>query len=82
MIIQLFSVFDKALGEYNTPMAFQTRGVAIRSFLDEVKRQASDNPLSKHPEDYSLWYIGSFDSEDGLFLDQPNMECLIEAASA
>lgn len=67
MKIQLFSIFDFKLGEFNTPMAFQSRGVAVRSFSDEVKRADENNQLYKHPEDFVLYIVGQFDSETGLF---------------
>jgi hypothetical protein len=65
MQIALYCVFDTKLGEFNTPMAFQSRGVAIRSFMDEVK--SGDSMLHKHPEDFSLYYVGTFDSGEGKF---------------
>jgi hypothetical protein len=69
MKIQLYSVFDDKLGEFNTPMAFQSRGVAIRSFSDEVKRDEPGNMLFRHPGDYSLYYVGELDTGSASFRD-------------
>lgn len=82
MQIHLFCVFDKQLEEFNTPMAFPSRGVAIRSFCDEVKREASENQMRQHPEDFSLWYVGTFDSVQGEFGSPFQPEKLIEASAA
>lgn len=39
----------------------------MRSFTDEVNRVAPDNPLSMHPDDYTLWYLGHWDEDSGVF---------------
>lgn len=82
MMINLYSVFDVKLGQYNTPMAFQSRGVAIRSFMDEVKREDSGNMLNKHPEDFMLFFVGCFDAEAGVFGDASSPEFLIRGSDA
>ena len=77
MKIMLFSVFDDKLGEFNTPMAFQSRGLASRSFLDELKREDPSNMLNKHPEDFTLYHVGSFDSQNGSFESPSVPECIL-----
>ena len=42
-----------------------TAGVAIRSFRDEVNREAPDNEIFRHPADYELYQIGTFDDSTG-----------------
>lgn len=64
----VLSVFDQAIQAYGRPMFFQTLGVAIRSFTDEVNRVSADNGLQQHPEDYDLRYIADFDEDSGEFV--------------
>lgn len=61
------SVFDLASQLYGQPMFVTGTGVAIRSFSDELKRKGDDNVLARHPEDYELFHLGTFDDERGVF---------------
>lgn len=55
----IFSIRDRQLDAFMTPFFSPSRGSAVRSFIDEVRREGS--PMAQHPEDYSLHLIGSFD---------------------
>lgn len=55
----VFAIRDRQLDAFMTPFFAPSRGAAVRSFIDEVKRDGS--PMSQHPEDYSLHLIGTFD---------------------
>lgn len=58
------TVRDSAANVFGVPMFLASKGQAIRSFSDEVQRDAPDNMLFKHPEDFELYYLGEyFDSE-------------------
>lgn len=61
----MVSVFDRAVQAYGRPFAAPSRGAAIRSFVDEVKREGSD--MGKHPKDYELYQVGTFDDVAGVF---------------
>lgn len=63
MKMNFYSVYDSATNAYMRPFCFQTDGQALRSFGDEAVR--ADSEISKHPEDYSLFRIGSFDDAEG-----------------
>lgn len=67
------SVFDRAAGAYSRPAYVGAVGLAVRSFQDEVNRDAPDNEVSKHPDDFDLYHLGSFDDVAGRFelFDQP-----------
>lgn len=69
------AVRDKAMEAYMRPFFVPARGMAVRSFADEVQRAAQDNPIYMHPGDYDLYDLGSFDEETGLFvsLERPVM---------
>ncbi len=58
-----FSVFDKATVAYMRPWSAISMGQACRMFEDKVARDGSD--IGKHPEDYALFQVGSFDEQKG-----------------
>lgn len=66
MKYELFSIYDAALGAYGRPMFLQARGQAIRGFSDEVNRVADDNSMNRHPADFALYYLGTFDDAGGV----------------
>jgi len=59
------AVKDHAMQAYNRPIYAPALGAAIRSFTDETNRQAPDNQMYAHPEDFELWLLGHFDDETG-----------------
>lgn len=62
-MLQMFSVFDKAVGAFMPPYFCKARGEAIRMFSDAVNEQNS--PFFKHPGDFELYAIGRFDPATG-----------------
>lgn len=67
MKLQIFSIYDKAAQVYNRPIFAPTVGMAARMFEDECLREESD--IGKHPEDYVLFQIGSFDDQTSDLID-------------
>ena len=63
-IYQLFAVYDKKVGAFNTPLSFRSKGEAMRSFMDAV--QDGKQTFARHPEDYVFMHLGSFDDETGV----------------
>ena len=70
----IVAVYDRQSAAYMTPMFFATTGQAIRSFADEVNRK-DESLITRHPEDFSMHELGSFDPSDGRFvlLDQAKL---------
>lgn len=66
MKLVICAVHDSAAQAYNRPIFVPARGLAVRSFSDEVLRDSPDNPMFHHPSDYSLFELGSFDDSIGL----------------
>lgn len=66
MILSVVSVYDSAAGAYNRPFYVPSTGLAVRSFRDEVNRNAEDNSMFRHPGDYTLELLGTFDDSSGL----------------
>lgn len=67
MIYEIVSVHDRAAAAYGRPIFTQTTGQAIRSFQDEINRNAPDNTMFAHPEDFVLFHLGNFDDATGTF---------------
>jgi len=63
MQLNVYSIYDKATNAYMRPFFMQSDGQALRGFTDESVR--ADSEIAKHPEDYSLFRIGSFDDNKG-----------------
>jgi len=63
MITKLYSVFDSKVEAYMPPMFLRTHGEAIRSFDQAVAQEGT--PFNKNSEDFTLFYLGDFDDQDG-----------------
>lgn len=67
MKLHMFAIRDIATTQFGNPMFLMTKGQAIRGFTDEVNRKDENNMLNKHPEDYELYELGTFETEAGTF---------------
>ena len=72
----LCSIYDSAVEAYMRPFTAQSPGQATRLFEDELRRPESD--MGRHPEDYSLFQIGTFDDSSGS-VEPANFSCLARA---
>jgi len=59
--LKMYAILDGAAKAYGPPMVFTTNGLAIREF--QAIAENSANHIKKHPEDFSLWEIGEYDSD-------------------
>jgi len=64
------AVMDRAALAYARPAFLATTGIALRQFIDEVNRDAADNPLNRHPDDFELWMIATWDEQSGEFANE------------
>lgn len=65
MITQVFSVFDTKIGSFAQPFFSPTTASAMRAFVDAARDVQTT--ISKHPQDFHLYHLGSFDDETGAF---------------
>jgi len=79
MKVQVYAIFDSCTGIYEKPF-FHTADDAVRREFQDVAT-SDDHPINKHPEHYSLWRLGNFDTETGKIIDEKN-ECLWNAIEA
>lgn len=73
MLMQFYSIFDTAAGVYLRPFVSQADGEATRMFSDLCTD--GDHPVGRHPEDYSLFRLGSFNDQNAI-IDGHSPECL------
>ncbi len=76
---QLYAIYDTCSGLYESPHFANADDLVRRQFQDICTK--ADNPISSHPEHYSLWRIANWDNTNGKVLDEQN-ECLWQAVEA
>ncbi len=59
MILKIFTIHDSKAGAFLPPFYLPQQGMAIRTFGDCVND--GKHEFSKHPEDYTLFLLGTFD---------------------
>lgn len=67
MIVYVCAIFDSAIQAYGRPIWVNAPGQAMRSFTDEVNNPKQDTDLSKHPSDFDLFQLGTWDDSTGRF---------------
>ena len=62
---QVLAVYDAKAEIFTQPIFTIAIGEGVRSFEDEVNNPQS--PFSKHPEDYTLFHLGTYDETSAKF---------------
>lgn len=62
----IFCIYDSAASCYQSPFAVPNKGSALREFADACNNK--DTFLAKHPADYTLFLMGTFDEVTGEFI--------------
>lgn len=63
MILRALAIHDKKAELFSMPIFVQAVGQGVRSFADTVNDGKSE--YARHPEDYTLFDIGSYDDVKG-----------------
>lgn len=63
---KIFTIYDSKAKAYITPFFMHEEGMAIRVFSDCIND--TTHQFGKHPEDYTLFTIGSWDDQKSKFL--------------
>lgn len=66
MINKVFGVYDSKSLAYLQPFFSESTGAAVRAFSDAVNDNSC--PIAKHPGDYQLYELGSFNNSNGEFV--------------
>lgn len=73
--MKLFSIYDEKADSYSQPFTAAANGLAIRQLQELVNDKTTT--ISKYPEDFSLYFIGDFDSDRGLLLPLDTVPVLL-----
>lgn len=79
----VYAVFDVASGVYDRPFVAHGDPAAHRSFGDVAV--SADHPIGKHPQDFTLFRIGTYDDNSGHIDPEPpakvvtGLECVAQA---
>lgn len=69
MTQQVFTVYDCKAEQYLQPFTTNTVGVAERMFAELVNTPG--HQFNRHPGDYTLYRIGTFDTHDAVLAPSP-----------
>jgi len=61
--LNIYAIYDAQVDAYSQPFYSQTNGSALRAFSDHVNEAGT--PANKHPADYFLAQLGTFDDQTG-----------------
>lgn len=70
MKLEAYAVHDSAVGAFNAPMFFRSRGEAVRSFQDACADPKAG--FRSHADHYSFFYVGQFDMATAEFVGLAN----------
>jgi hypothetical protein len=63
VILKMYSVYDKKALLFGQPNFMLNDQLALRSFSDGVRD--TTNAIGKHPDDYALYELGSYNEVNG-----------------
>ena len=63
MIHKIYAIFDSKAEAYSLPFYYQHEGQALRTVIDWLNDP--NTPYAKHPEDYTLFDLGTYDENTG-----------------
>lgn len=82
MKLKAFAVMDLKAGFFSNPWFDLTESMAMRGFSDMVMDNSNPNNLwAKHPEDFALYHIGSFETDNGSLDKLLVLQCLLTASA-
>lgn len=77
MLFIVMTIRDRAVDTYMSPMFARSENEATRQFNDAINNNDTQNPLYKHPEDYDLYRLGTYDDQTGEFHNEPRPHMVI-----
>ncbi|AXH77062.1 MAG: nonstructural protein [Microviridae sp.] len=63
MQLMIVALKDRAADLFGKPFYVRTTAEAVRSLTDEANN--AESTINKHPEDYDLFLLGSYDEDTG-----------------
>lgn len=69
MLHNMYVIYDVKAEVYNKPVFMMNHNVAIRAASDVLKDPNSE--IAKHPEDFTMFYIGTYEDTTAAFDFEP-----------
>lgn len=79
MILQVMVCFDKKARAFMVPFFVAHTDMGIRAMAGAV--ETGEGGIRTHPEDFALYYLGSYDDEKGRFDLAPQPMHCVEAVA-
>jgi hypothetical protein len=77
MKLELYTIYDSKEEIYYQPFFLLNDAVALRQFGDMANEETSK--ISKHPGDYTLWHLGSYEDSSATLKPLKTKKCLAHA---
>lgn len=77
MRLKLYAYRDSKIETFTDPFLQHTPGEAERTFRDTVSNPKSK--LNQHPEDFSLYYLGEYETNTGIITPLKAPEHIMQA---
>jgi len=77
MKFQAYTIYDSKEEIYCQPFFLLNEAVAIRQLSDMVNDEKTK--ISKHPADYSLWHLGSYEDSSATIDPLKSKKCIAYA---
>lgn len=68
MILQIMAVHDSKARCFMVPFFVSHVDVGLRTFAGAVNEEEKQTQLAQHPDDFTLYHLGSYNDENGAFL--------------
>ncbi|UDN67754.1 nonstructural protein [robinz microvirus RP_109] len=65
---------DRTIDSFGQPHVFKSVGEAERSFRDLANDK--ENAIGRHPEDYDLYLVATYDTDTGVFTNVEHIHAL------
>lgn len=69
--MNLYAIRDIKADAFAAPFLMPNDHVAMRAVAETAS--LPDNSLAKHPGDYQLWFLGSYDEPTGQIVSTPTL---------
>ena len=69
MITMVFSIYDNKASAFASPFLQANEEMALRGIRTVISSQP-EQMMSQYPEDFELYYLGTFDDQSGEFVGQ------------
>lgn len=77
MKLNVYSVFDVKAKVFGSPFYAQCHEIAIRNCAAAVRESDQSSMLSKFPEDFTLYFVGTWDDELGVLFPLSQVEVVV-----